>query len=335
MRWWRHAAACISLTVALVGCDSSPDRSFDGHAVDAEIGRMIDEQGLSGAAIRVRIGGEVVHERAFGDLTADTAVPSASASKWLTAAAIMTLVDDGLVSLDAPISEYLDGLDGEVATITLRRLLSHTSGLPAEHPCPGSTTTTLEGCARAILDGGLDHPPGQFAYGSPGFTVAGFVAETVTGRSWPELFAERITRPLGIDDVKWGDIRGGPTDNPEPAAGATISLDDYDAFLTMLLDDGTRAGRRILRPESVHEIESPQVELEEDRWYGLGTQLTRLDDGTLVVSSPGLFGFRPWLERGRGLVAVFVMDRMTTELGEERAGDGGLQRAVRGAVDAA
>lgn len=335
MRSWRGAAACVSLLTALVGCGSSPGRSFDDHAVDAEIGRMIDEQGLSGAAIRVRVGGEVVHERSFGDLDTETAVPSASASKWLTAATIMTLVDEGLVSLDAPISDYLDGIDGDAARTTLRRLLSHTSGLPAEHPCPGSTTSTLEQCARTILDGGLEFPPGHFAYGSPGFTVAAYVAETVTSRSWSEVFAERIARPLGIDDITWGDIRGRPTDNPDPAAGATISLEGYDAFLTMLLDEGTRAGRRVLQPDSVREIEEPEAELADDRWYGLGTQLTRLDDGTFVASSPGLYGFRPWLERGRNLTAVFVMDRMTADVGEERAGDGGLQHAVREAVDAA
>lgn len=332
---WRRAAASVALTVALVACGTSPvDLGFDAHAVDAEIGRMIDEQELPGAAIRVRVGGETVHERAFGDLDTETTVPSASASKWLAAATIMTLVDDGLVSLDAPISDYLDGLEGDVARITLRRLLSHTSGLPAEHSCPGSTTSTLEECARTILDGGLEFPPGHFAYGSPGFTVAAHVAETVTGRSWADLFAERIARPLGIGDIPWGDIRGHPTDNPDPAAGATISLEGYDAFLTMLLDDGTRAGRQVLQPDSVHEIESPQVELAEDRWYGLGTQLTRLDDGTFVVSSPGLFGFRPWIERDRRLTGIFVMDRMTVEIGQERAGDGDLQRTVREAVDA-
>lgn len=344
----RPVAACMVIAIGLTaGCASHDtrdvsrnDAAHDDEArfrtVDAEVRRMVADYDLPGAALRVRVDDEVLHELVVGTYSPSTAVPSASASKWLTAATVMTLVDDGLVSLDAPISDYLDGLDGAVAHITLRQLLSHTSGLPDGHPCPGSPAMTLAACARAILGGGLAHAPGAFAYGSPGYTVAGYVAETVTGRTWSDLFTDRIARPLGMERTTWGDIRGRPTDNPDPGAGATTTLDDYSAFLAMLLDDGVHDGHRVLQQRSVHAIEEPEVALpgQQRWWYGLGTHETELDDGTTVVSSAGVFGFRPWLERDRELAAVLVIDRMSDDVPKERAGDGPLHRAVRRAVDA-
>ena len=328
------------------GCDTGSSTARpDFSAVDAHVADLMENLDLPGAAIRVTWRGEVVHDRTWGSYTAGTAVPSASASKWLTAATVMTLADDGLVDLDTPIVRYLAGVAGfddaveshdGIGAITLRQLLSHTSGLTPEHACVANLDTTLTQCATEVLAGGLTLDPGEFAYGSPAFQVAGLVAETVTGQPWPVLFEDRIGGPLDMGATRWGDIRGTPTSNPDLGAGAVTTLHDYAAFTSMMLDRGAYRGERVLSERSVREIEEPVTKMGDpaDREYALGCQTLKLEDGTVVWSSPGLFGFRPWYERDRNLAVVMVMDRMNGDIVNEVAGDGPLHRAVRAAVDA-
>ena len=102
-------------------------------------------------------GAEVLHDETFGNWTMQTVVPIASASKWLTAATLMTFVDHGRMRLDDPVSNYLPGFDGAKQAITVRMLLSHTHGLVSPG-CEGNPTTNLAECAREVADG--PHPPG-------------------------------------------------------------------------------------------------------------------------------------------------------------------------------
>ena len=90
---------------------------------------------------------KVIYRKSFGSHTADKVVPVASASKWLSGALIMTLVDEGKLSLDDTVSKYLPEFGGEKSNITIRHLFSHTSGLPSETRCRNDKRTTLERCA--------------------------------------------------------------------------------------------------------------------------------------------------------------------------------------------
>ena len=129
---------------------------------------------LDGGALVVRRGAEVLHDETFGDWTMKTVVPIASASKWLTAATLMTFVDDGRLRLDDPVSDYLPGFDGAKQAITVRMLLSHTHGLVSAG-CEGNPTTTLAACAQEVGDGPAPawRPGSEFHYGGTGFVVAG------------------------------------------------------------------------------------------------------------------------------------------------------------------
>lgn len=119
-------------------------------------------------------------------MTADTVFDVASLTKLFTATVLMRLVEDGLVALDAPIAEHLPSFrSSERRRVTLRHLLSHTSGLPAllrlwtDHPDRASRR-------HAVLGAALERPPGtSFVYSDVGFLVAGFLAEKVTGRRLP------------------------------------------------------------------------------------------------------------------------------------------------------
>src|SRR3546814_14763989 len=120
----------------------------------------------------------------------DLAIPIASASKALSATIILSLVNNGLIDLDTPVSQYIgDQINWPIIKrdITMRMLLNHTSGLPFDSPCLSEADTTLKACAQEIANTGLNFIPGnRFGYSGSGYQVAGYVASSATRRVWNE-----------------------------------------------------------------------------------------------------------------------------------------------------
>jgi CubicO group peptidase (beta-lactamase class C family) len=279
------------------------------------LAQMSGEFGLNGAALVIRHRGHVVCEVYLGRYDAATEVPLVSAAKWLSAATILTLVDDGHLRLDDSVAKYLQYFKGPKRAITLRQLLSHTAGFPSHHPCMFRATLTLDECARAIVtQSQLASEPGtSFRYGGAGFTVAGRVAEVADGRPWAELFHVRMAQPLGLTHTAYG-----PGQNPSLSEGlAYSSAAEYATFLQMVLDGGTWQGKRILSVAMVEELTRNQIEgipIESSpggtRTYGLGCWRDAVDSATgraVVLSSAGAGGFIPWINRKRGLVGVVAV----------------------------
>jgi CubicO group peptidase (beta-lactamase class C family) len=289
-------------------------------------GRMV-KAGLPGASLLVMQHGKVVEQEAWMGYTLDTQVTIASASKWLSAATIMTLVDEGKIDLDKPVSTYLDYAKGDVGTITTRQLLSLTSGLPDDEnvPCYSDPNVTLDACNREFAAMPLLHKPGEaFRYGGQHLHFAASVAEAVSGKSWNDLFAERITGPLGMTNTRFLDSGFNPTGNqhPSPAGSGVSTLGDYGRFLEMIAHDGVAPdGTRILKSETVAEMQSNQIEgaryakaasfrMAEKNPYGLGEWLDWVgpDGESIVVSSDGAFGFRPWIDKQNDIVGVYMIN---------------------------
>lgn len=235
----------------------------------------------------------------------------------------MTLVDEGKLSLDDAVAKYLPEFGGEKSSVTIRHLFSHTSGLPSETRCRNDKRTTLERCAREIAGLRLMAPPGeQFFYAGVSMHVGGRIAEVVSEKSWNDLFVERIAVPLGMTQTDF--LAYGLTANPRPAGDAKSSADDYARFLQMLLQGGTFNGQRILSQASVVEMQKDQTggarieytiyenhkELDPNlplARYGVGMWREKFDtsSGQLQeASSPGYFGFSPWIDVERNLAGV-------------------------------
>lgn len=307
------------------------DEVVDNPAFDdleLDITNRIRTVGLPGASLLVVQHGELVEQEAWLDYTVDTAVPIASASKWLTAAMIMTLVDEGVLDLDAPLATYAPEARGQVGTITTRQLLSFTSGLTADErvPCAEDSATTLQECARQFVARGVVHPPGDsFRYGAQHMQVAGAVAEIVTGQSFVDLVEERITGPLDMTATGFFQV-GSRTgnegvDHPSPAATGYSTLGDYGRFLEMIVHDGVAPdGTRILSSEAIVEMQRNQIEgakyetasafrVAAEAPYGLGEWLDWTDErgDALVLSSDGAFGFRPWVDKVNDLFGVYLV----------------------------
>lgn len=267
--------------------------------------------GVANAALLVLIDGQTVCRLSFGGLGPATPVPTASAAKWLTAGAILAVVDRGELTLDTRTGSLFPRVQASASNIELGQLLSHTSGLLWFSRCMGRPSTTLQACAEQILEGDLQFDPGSgFFYSGPPFTVAGAMAERATGDSWSDLFHRLIAGPLGMSHTSYGE-----SPNPALSEGDVVAtVDDYGRFAQMVLDSGVWRGRRILSEQAIQAmrrswsagipiVSSPRGELP----YGLGVWLDEVDgtgQGT-VLSSPGIGGFVPMVDYRRRMVFIF------------------------------
>ncbi|HEX2269870.1 MAG TPA: serine hydrolase domain-containing protein [Pyrinomonadaceae bacterium] len=293
---------------------------YDFSSVDALLARIARKHG--GCALVLVKDEKVIYRKGFGSHGPDKVIPVASASKWLAGAVIMSLVDEGKLSLDDQVSKYLPEFTDAKANITIRQLFSHTSGLPAEARCRNDKRTTLERCASEVARIKLQAEPGrEFYYGGVSMHIGGRIAEIVSGKSWNELFVERVATPLGISQTDF--FAYGPTGNPRPAGDARSSADEYARFLQMILQRGSFGGRRILSEASVFEMHKDQTggaritytiyekhaaldqTLPHAR-YGIGMWREKTDaSGQLLeASSQGALGFSPWIDFERNLAGV-------------------------------
>jgi CubicO group peptidase (beta-lactamase class C family) len=265
-----------------------------------------------------------VYERMLGGFTADTQVAVASASKLVSGLVLFDVVRRGQLTLDATAGQVL-GWTGANGAITLRQLLSFTSGLPPDAACTSNPLTTLADCA-ATLEGAtpVAAPGTRFDYGSTHLLVAGAMAEAATGQRWAGLFADTLQAPLGLASsvayytaprMSLGLV------NPLLAGGLRASMNDYHHFLAIDFHDGTYGGLTIGTPElfAAQAVEpypdaaignSPLPSLR----YGLACWLecATPETGCQRLSSPGAFGFTPWLDRAAGYYAILGMELAST-----------------------
>lgn len=315
----------VVVTSLLCNACASPSSSaqHDGaslDAVDAVIDDRVTRDRLDGAALLVVRDGAVLRDRGYGGYDRDTQVPIASASKWLTAATMMTLVDEGRLSLDDQVSSLLPEFDGPAGAATIRQLLSHTSGI-ASADCIWSSASTLARCVEQIAGARPATTPGTvFAYGNTSYSVAGRIIEVMTGESFEQAFEHRIAQPLGMTATRFDGAGDRRTGNPVPAASATSTLHDYGRFMQMIAADGEFDGRRVLSASSVREMErdqvgalanpaDPAVRTTGIATYGLGVwrDVTTTTDDGVVSSGNGAFGFYPWIDRARGAYGVLLV----------------------------
>lgn len=339
-----HIRACRALFTALAMLIAPLCFSADFSEVDAYVDVAYQRIGLPGAAIQVWKDGEVLHERFFGAYTADTVIPIASASKWLCAATVMTVVDDGLIELDAPVSRYLSSFTGDFAAITVRQCLSLTSGVD-ERLEIWPWRMTMEEYVNGIPQqpGLLRAKPGTAViYGANGFQIAARVSEVVTGKPWRDLFEDRIAGPCDMPNTQFGRR---VSKNPNVAGGASSSLRDYGHFLEMIANRGEFRERRVLSEKAVAEMQTnhtqglklikvPPQRRGMEVSYGFGEWIIEKDaaGNAVTVSSPGAFGFLPWYNRRLNLYGVLMIQQPISERDNGRFGGEKVIELVRTAV---
>jgi len=183
----------------------------DFTAIDAHISAVMSADRLPGASVAIVHDGQLVHARGFGTdgtgrpVTVRTGFMLGSMSKAFTALAIMQLVDRGVVALDAPAQRYVPWFRvadrNASATITVRQLLHHTSGIPTRAARAKGKGRTLSDHVRALSSTTLSQAPGiRHEYASPNYIVLGAIVEAVTGVSYATYVEREIYAPLAMRD---------------------------------------------------------------------------------------------------------------------------------------
>jgi CubicO group peptidase (beta-lactamase class C family) len=299
-----------------------PDRSQSQRRLD----ELAAKHGVPGATAGVLLGGELAVvatgvSRLGSDVpvTPDSLFLIASVTKVWTATLVMQLVDEGLVQLDAPVADQLDGGfrlgDAEVArTVTVAQLLCHTGGFLGDSPEPSfrdddAVRRTIEGYAELPQ---LHRPGSLFSYSNAGYNILGGLVESATGVTWDEALRTRLVEPLGLASTAslpeeilvhphavghepagpdtldlrpvttWLDPRGsGP-------CGGTLATSAADllTFAAMHMADGlARDGGRVLSAESARAMREPRIEQPDPSIspaWGWGWAIERLSDPVVI-----------------------------------------------------
>lgn len=283
--------------------------------------------------------GEVVYNQAFGDWQVGRGVGADSATKTLSAAVVMSLVDSSPrpFSLDTRLSEYIPQFNGEKQSITVRQAFSHMHGL-AESEAISRRDISLHESALEIAAAPSWTPPGfAFIYGGTGMQAAGAVAEIAGGADWRRLFQERIAEPLELTQTQY--VASGP-ENPRIGGGVRTTATEYARLMEMLRNGGAYQGKQVLSKGAVDEMLTRQTPndlqyvaspLDGSSDHGVGIWLDQRDArGNLTGAlAGGLRGFTSWIDFDDGMVGVLATDVSSFENLQD------LQYLIRAAAEEA
>lgn len=303
--------------------------------IRAAMEKEIVAQHAAGVVTLVLRDGQVVHHEAVGyadrekrrRMEKDSVFWIASMTKSVSATAVMILVDEGKLSLDAPASKWLPELKKvKLASgppkreITLRNLLSHTAGLQFPPRKATDGAISLKNYALELLKPPLTFEPGSAYEYNFGITVAGRIVEIVSGQSFEDFVATRILQPLGMKDTTFH-----PDDrlrrrlaftyttaedsaalrrayNPfvmpdaatqrmvEPSGGLFSTAADMARFYQMILNGGELDDRRIVSRAAVAEMTKAHTAGGKELNYGLGWQTSNAQRKAAPAFSGKAFG---------------------------------------------
>jgi CubicO group peptidase (beta-lactamase class C family) len=184
------------------------------------IQQAINDGKCGSATVAIMDNGNIVYAEGFGMANREASIPAdtntmfniGSVSKVYVAAAIMLLVDDGLVSLDKPVTDYLPEFtmaDPRYKAITVRMLLNHTSGFPGSEDANTSgfkyNENALQETLNTLATAHLKHNPGAMApYCNDGFSLAEMIVERMSGKKYINFLKERVFTPLGLQNTDIG-----------------------------------------------------------------------------------------------------------------------------------
>ncbi|MBK0062106.1 MULTISPECIES: serine hydrolase domain-containing protein [unclassified Acinetobacter] len=313
--------------------------NFDNY-IYAELKR----QNIPGIAVGIFQNGHPVFMQGYGlsniehnvPVLTNTVFQTASIGKMFTAMAVMLLVEDKRIRLDESITAYLPTAPKHWQTITLRHLLTHTSGLGAIDIDIKQEFTDDE-YLEYYYAAPIEFLPGErWSYSNTGYSVLGFIINKVTGKQYGVILQQRLFNPAGmhsaciINDTDivmhraagyeniLGEIKNqqwiSASANTLAEGSLLLSLEDY------LKWDNIVASRRILSKESWKQILSPVVLNNGQSYpYGFGWDIQHHNQNQLIIGHEGSWqGFRTALQRydQDGITFVVLANVNNANVGE-------------------
>ncbi len=330
------------------------------QTIAAALQPYLDNHTLAGAVTLVASRDRVLSLEAVGYMDMATQKPMrtdalfwiASQSKPMTATAFMMLVDEGKVNVDDPVEKYLPEFKGQwlkveedkehvllkrpAHPITVKNVLSHTSGLPFSSPLEEPTLDLLPLAARVrsyAMQALEFEPDSKYAYSNEGINTAGRIIEVVSGMPYEQFMEQRLFGPLGMKDTTfWPNskqvrhlaksykanaakngleettvtqLRYPLTDRtrqPMPAGGLFSTASDVARFCQMILNGGTLDGKRYLSEAAIKQMTSRQTPEALTTSYGFGWSVGKGDFG-----HGGAYATNMTIDPQHGLVFIWMV----------------------------
>ncbi len=374
---WAFVAVLLAASSLLAAPDLDAKRL---EGIRNIVETAVNAHKIPGAVVEIGHQGHVVYRQAFGDrslvperhpMTVDTIFDMASITKVMaTTTAVMQLVEEGKIDLNAPVSDYWpefkqNGKD----LVTIRELMTHYSGLPPDLPLKPEWTG-YDTAMKLIVDSPLDVPSGtRFIYSDINFETLGEIVHRITGQTLDVYCAEHVFGPLGMKETMFkppaslrnriaptqyehgtsGPVLWGVVHDPTSRfmggvaghAGLFSTADDVATFAQTLLDGGTRNGVGILSSLSVEKMTTPQTPPGKTALRGLGWDIASpfasnrgelLDVGSF--GHTGYTGTSLWIDPVTETYIIILTNRVHPdnrgEVGAVRSGIANLVAAALG-----
>lgn len=313
------------------------DKAIEQMA-DSLVPELLRERKIPGAAVAVLSRDTVVFAKGYGyadlekrtPVTTQTVFQLASTTKPFAAAVIMRLVEESRMSLDEPLKRYLAWLPKQYQAVTIRQLLTHTSGVRHDLRRENIDEFSIDEFKRRLEVSEAAFPPGtKWQYSNTGYTLLALAAEEIAGKSFGQLLHQQIFKPLRMASA---DYRVGET-RPNDAVGYELvngELQRMPRVFSGWGNSGIQAdvldvarwvlslSKRSLLPRASYEaMETParlgdgsevQFEFagEKKASYGLGWFLTNYRGRKLVTHGGAIAGFSSEVNRFDGLSIVVL-----------------------------
>lgn len=327
----------------LTGFVSAQSRGSDPPAlkVDAAVTGLMREQKIPGDSLAVVRDGKVIKATGYGLANVELNVPvtpqsifqSGSVAKQFTATGVMMLVEEGKVGLDDSITKYFPEAPPAWKAVTIRHILTHTSGIPdifGETEADEYTKGILdfrrdyseEEMVRRFVALSLDFPPGEkWNYSNTGYMLLGVMIHRITGQYWGDFLQQRIFHPLGMTSTKVMSeedivpnrssgyrIINGELKNQEwvaPTLNTTADGGLYTNVLDLAKWDAALYTEKLLKRSSLEEMWTP-VRLNSGKTYpyGFGWNISNANGHRVLWHTGGNQGFFVIISR-------YVDDRLT------------------------
>jgi CubicO group peptidase (beta-lactamase class C family) len=332
---WLLASSIFTALVCAAAAPAVPDERLSAN-VDEFANAELRAQHIPGVALVVVQGGKIVKAAGYGMANVELGVATkpesifqtGSVGKQFTATAVMMLVEEGKIGLDDKISKYFAGAPAAWKDITVRHLLSHTSGIPdyTSEKTGGAinmrTDYTEEELVKKISGLPLDFPPGEkWSYSNSGYLLLGVLIHNVTGQFYGDFLQHRIfqllqmisTRIISEADIVPNRSAGyrlvkGELKNQEwvsPSLNTTADGALYTNVLDLAKWDASLYTEKLLKKSSFDQMWMP-VKLNSGKTYpyGFGWSITNVNGHRLLHHGGAWQGFTMHLSR-------YVDDKLT------------------------
>jgi D-alanyl-D-alanine carboxypeptidase len=340
---------CLGLSIAHGEQALPGEEAMLNDKVDRLVRDKMYNDVIPGLTLAVVKDGKILKVQSYGFANVDFKVPVTtntifrigSVSKQFIATAIMILVEEGKLNLDDPVGKYLDGTPRYWNKITIRNLLTHTSGIPdflgENIPADTSPDAFDQSVFKAVACRRLHFAPGEeWRYSNSNYHLLGMIIRKITGKPYEDFLRERIFQPLGMTQTAVSPFVGNvpglavgyefytnnnrlmPDDNGAPSIQSDAAGGIVSTVTDMARWDAALYTDRLLKMSSLQQMWTPVRLNDGMTWpYGFGWDVGRINDHLIISHEGNTPGFSASIYR-------VVDDRLTVIILDNRFDTSGV-----------